>query len=85
MAIVSVVIGIVMAFGITWLVSKGGIDYSGIEFGGVTIRERLYPVMKIYQFVLYPLLVFVFTTLIGIFPAIRAARMSPAEAMRKSF
>jgi ABC-type lipoprotein release transport system permease subunit len=85
LAIVSVVIGVVMAFGITWLVSKGGIDYSGIEFGGVTIRERLYPIMKIYQFVLYPALVFVFTTLIGIFPAIRAARMSPAEAMRKSF
>ncbi|UCH84711.1 MAG: ABC transporter permease [Candidatus Latescibacterota bacterium] len=85
LAIVSIVIGVIMAFGITWLVSKGGIDYSGIEFGGVTLRERMYPIMKIHQFVLYPALVFVFTTLIGIFPAIRAARMSPADAMRKSF
>ncbi len=84
LAVVSIVIGIIMAFGITWLVSKGGIDYSGIEFGGVTIRDRLYPIMKIRQFVIYPVLVFVFTTLIGIFPAVRAARMSPAEAMRKS-
>jgi len=85
LAIVSIVIGIIMAFGITWLVSRTGIDYSGIEFGGVTLRERLYPIMRIHQFVLYPALVFVFTTLIGVFPAIRAARMSPAEAMRKSF
>ncbi|UCG53411.1 MAG: ABC transporter permease [Candidatus Latescibacterota bacterium] len=85
LAIVSIVMGIIIALLITWLVTKTGIDYSGIEFGGVTIRERLYPIMKSHQFVLYPILVFVFTTFIGIFPAIRAARMSPAEAMRKSF
>lgn len=85
LASVSIMIGIVLAFLITWLVGFSGIDYSGIEFGGVTIREPLYPVMKVYQFILYPALVFVFTTLIGIFPAIRAARMSPAGAMRKSF
>jgi ABC-type lipoprotein release transport system permease subunit len=85
LAVVSIVIGVLMALGITWLVSLSGIDYSGIEFGGVTIRERLYPIMKTHQFLLYPALVFVFTTLMGIFPAIRAARMSPADAMRKSF
>jgi ABC-type lipoprotein release transport system permease subunit len=85
LAVVSIGMGIAIGLLVTWLVGLNGIDYSGIEFGGVTIREPLFPVMKAYQFVLYPALVFVFTTLIGIFPAIRAARMSPAGAMRKSF
>jgi ABC-type lipoprotein release transport system permease subunit len=85
LAVVSIGMGIAIGLLVTWLVGISGIDYSGIEFGGVTIREPLYPVMKPYQFILYPALVFVFTTLIGIFPAVRAARMSPADAMRKSF
>ncbi|MEJ2722944.1 MAG: FtsX-like permease family protein, partial [bacterium] len=85
LAVVSIAIGIVMALGVTWLIGRVGIDYSGIEFGGVTIRDRIYPIVRIHQFILYPVLVFVFTTLIGVFPAVRAARMSPAEAMRKSF
>jgi ABC-type lipoprotein release transport system permease subunit len=85
LALVSILMGMAIGLLVTWLVGMIGIDYSGIEFGGVTIREPIYPVLKVYQFVLYPLLVFVFTTMIGIFPAIRAARMSPAEAMRKSF
>jgi ABC-type lipoprotein release transport system permease subunit len=85
LALVSIVMGVAVGFLVTWLVGIIGIDYSGIEFGGVTIREPIYPVLKPYQFGLYPALVFVFTALIGVFPAIRAARMSPAEAMRKSF
>lgn len=84
LALVSIVMGIIIGLFVTWLSARYGIDYRGIEFAGVTIRDRLYPVMKVHQFVLYPVLVFVFTTLIGIFPAIRAARMLPSEAMRKS-
>jgi ABC-type lipoprotein release transport system permease subunit len=84
LAIVSIVMGMVIALVLTWLTGRYGIDYTGIEFAGITIRDRLYPVMEARQFVFYPVLVFVFTTLIGIFPAIRAARLLPAEAMRKS-
>ena len=84
LALISIVMGIIISFFIIWLSARYGIDYRGIEFAGVTIRDRLYPIMKTHQFILYPILVFVFTTLIGIFPAIRAARMLPAEAMRKS-
>jgi ABC-type lipoprotein release transport system permease subunit len=85
LALVSIVMGIAIGLVATWLIGSIGIDYSGIEFGGVTIREPIYPTLKLRQFVLYPALVFVFTTLIGVFPAVRAARMSPAKAMRKSF
>lgn len=85
LAIVSVVIGVAIGFGVTLWISKLGINYQGIEFAGVTFRERLYPVLSVNQFVVYPISVFVFTTLTGLFPAWRAARMSPAQAIRRSF
>jgi ABC-type antimicrobial peptide transport system permease subunit len=37
------------------------------------------------QFIKYPLWVFVITTLVGLYPALYAARLTPARAMRKSF
>jgi ABC-type antimicrobial peptide transport system permease subunit len=33
----------------------------------------------------YPLTVFIFTGLVALYPAIAAARLQPAEAMRRSF
>jgi ABC-type antimicrobial peptide transport system permease subunit len=63
---------------------KTGINYTGIEFSGVTFRKLLYPELKIKQFIEYPLAVFLFTVLVGLFPAISAAKLSPAKAMRRS-
>jgi ABC-type lipoprotein release transport system permease subunit len=40
--------------------------------------------MKVEQFIFYPVWVFIFTTVVGIYPAVHAARILPAAAMRKS-
>jgi ABC-type lipoprotein release transport system permease subunit len=85
LAMLSVLLGILLGFGITYIISLVGIDYTGIEFAGVTFRKLLYPELKWYQFVVYPIGVFLFTLLVGLYPAVFAARMSPAKAMRKSF
>ncbi len=85
LAVLSIILGTILGFLITLIVSKTGIDYTGIEFSGVTFRELLYPVFKVDQFVVYPLAVFLFTVVMGLYPAIFAARMSPAKAMRRSF
>jgi ABC-type lipoprotein release transport system permease subunit len=61
-----------------------GIDYGGIEFAGVTFQGKLQPVLKARQFVVYPFWVLAITTLVGIYPAVHAARMAPADAMRRS-
>lgn len=81
----SVIIGAIMGFALTYILGFIGIDYRGIEFSGVTFRELLFPVLTVDQFIIYPLAVFFFTGLVGLFPAIVAARLQPAEAMRRSF
>ncbi len=84
LAVISIILGNLLGLISTYIVSKIGIDYTGIEFVGVTFRELLYPVMKIKQFIIYPIWVFIFTIIAGLYPAVYAAKMSPAEAMRKS-
>ena len=85
LAALSVALGIILGALVTGIMAKIGIDYTGIEFSGVTFRELLYPVLHLKQFVIYPIAVFAFTILMGLYPALFAARMSPSKAMRRSF
>ena len=84
LAMISIILGLIMGYVITWIFMNTGIDYTGIEFSGVTFRTLLYPVLKIEQFITYPLAVFFFTVLVGLIPALSAAKLSPADAMRRS-
>jgi len=84
LAVVSIALGLILGLVATYITSKTGIDYGGIEFAGVTFRDLLYPVLKVRQFVEFPVLVFLFTILVSFYPAAYAARLKPAEAMRKS-
>jgi ABC-type antimicrobial peptide transport system permease subunit len=85
LAILSIVIGSVLGYIITYVPAQTGIDYVGIEIVGVTFRELLYPVIQIRQFLIYPVVVFFLTIVVGVYPAVYAARIQPAEAMRRSF
>ncbi len=84
LAIISIILGDILGLIVTYITAQVGIDYTGIEFVGVTFRELLYPVMRVGQFIYYPLWVFGLTVLIGIYPAVHAARMKTADALRKS-
>jgi ABC-type lipoprotein release transport system permease subunit len=84
LAVLSIILGNILGFLITFITSRIGIDYTGIEFVGVTFRELLYPKITLTQFIIYPIWVFIFTLIAGIYPAIYAARMSPAQALHKS-
>ncbi|MCK5832034.1 ABC transporter permease [bacterium] len=85
LSIVGIAMGVVLGFGVTALIAHIGIDFTGIEFSGIAMRENIYPVLKVSQFIIYPIGVFIFTIIVGIYPAIHAARMSPAKAMKRSF
>ncbi len=85
MAVISSVLGCVLGAALLGLTNFTGIDYSGIEYGGITFTKALYPIWSVHQFTLYPLLFLVFAAVIALYPAIYAARLTPAQAMRKSF
>ena len=85
LAIVSIVLGAILGFGLTWIFTKVGIDYTGIEYVGVTMQELIYPIMTVDPFILYPIWVFIFTIISGLYPARYAAKIPPVTAMRRSF
>jgi len=85
LSIISIGVGIILGYIITYITTLTGINYTGIQFAGVTFQSMLYPVLRLRQFIEYPFWVFVFTTITGFYPAWYAARMQPANAMRKSF
>ncbi len=84
LSLISMVIGLVLGFGLTKYFSVAGINYKGIEFAGVTITELIFPVFTIEQFTLYPLLIMIFSLTAAIYPAVFAAKLTPARAMRRS-
>jgi len=83
LAFSATVIGIITSLGLSWLFSHIGIDYTGTEFVSVSITELIYPVMTVEQYTSFPIALVVFTMIVGIYPAIHAARIQPAEAMKK--
>jgi ABC-type lipoprotein release transport system permease subunit len=85
LSVVSIGLGLIISVLLLLLVTKTGIDYTGIDYAGVTFREKIYPVVTLVQFIKYPFWVFVITTVVGLYPALYAARLTPARAMRRSF
>ncbi len=81
MAVLSILIGSVISFfAISWLESHG-IKWEGFTMGGITI-QNLYGKLILRAFTWPALMVMIMSTLSGIFPAIRAARIEPAKALR---
>jgi len=84
LAVLSIGLGCILGLLITYITARVGINFTGIEYVGVTFRRLLYPVLTVRQFIEYPLWVFAFTTLVGLYPARYAAKMLPSAAMRRS-
>ncbi len=85
LAVLSIIFGSLLAFLVTLIFATIGIDYTGIEMTGITIQDLIYPVIHIRPFIFYPIWIFIFTLITGLYPARYAAKMSAATAMRKSF
>ena len=85
LSLISIVIGVMIGYLVTYVFSITGIDYIGYEFNNVTIQDLIYPVIAPYQYVVYPILLIIFITIVSFYPASYAARLKPAKALRKSF
>ncbi|GBD99710.1 lipoprotein-releasing system transmembrane protein LolE [bacterium BMS3Abin07] len=84
LAVISILAGSLLGYAVTKYFSVNGINYKGIEFAGLTITKFIYPVFSPEQFTLYPLLIIIFSLTAAIYPAVFAARLTPARAMRRS-
>jgi ABC-type lipoprotein release transport system permease subunit len=84
LALLSISLGVALGLLITGIVSRTGLNYEGVEFAGVTIKELIYPVLQLRQFLIYPAAVLVFTLLVGLYPAAYAARMSLTGALKRT-
>lgn len=84
LSIISEIFGIILGLVSTYIFSVNGIDYRGIEFAQVTFQEMIYPVITIRQYIEYPLWIIMFSLLAGLYPAVFAARLTPARVLRRS-
>ncbi len=84
LALISAAVGVMIGFAACRIVGVHGLDYTGVDFAGVTILEPIRPMFRALQYWLYPSALFVFTLLVSLYPAFYAARMNPVKAMRRS-
>jgi ABC-type lipoprotein release transport system permease subunit len=81
MALLSVGIGLVIAFAINYTFSFVGIPIPEVEYGGVTFNV-MNTEINFHSFAVPMLCVVLSAVFISVFPALKAARTQPAEAMR---
>ena len=84
LALLSAAVGMAIGWLASQLTGIYGLDYTGVDFAGVTILEPIRPKFRPLQYWLYPACLFLFTLLVSLYPALYAARMNPIKAMRKS-
>ncbi len=84
LALLSIGLGLALGLVVSAIVARTGINYEGVEFAGVTIRNLIYPVLRVRQFIVYPAAVLIFTLFVGLYPAAYAARMSLTGAMKRT-
>ena len=77
------IVGLMLAVIVTILFAKYGIDYTGIEYSGITFQEKIYPSIHLERLVVYPFWSLGFTLVASLYPAFKLWRMLPVEALRK--
>jgi len=81
---ISIILGIVLGMIVTAIFNYTGLDFRGIEFGGATFQDLIYPAFRAGHYIIYPIGVLIFTVVVGLYPAWVAGRLRIADALRKS-
>jgi ABC-type lipoprotein release transport system permease subunit len=84
LAFYSILIGLALGALIIYIGSIHGMNLSGVEFAGATFTEEIKTVWRLRQFTLHPLLIFIFTVIVSLYPARYAGRMSITHALQKT-
>jgi ABC-type lipoprotein release transport system permease subunit len=80
-------LGVVLGFGVTWLLWRNGLDYSGalegeLTFSGVVLDTVVVPVFRGVQVIMSLGSIVIVGLLASLYPAYRATRIDVAEAMK---
>jgi ABC-type lipoprotein release transport system permease subunit len=83
-AIFSALLGTALGLGLNYYVGINGIDYSQMEFSGVSLVEPVKTIIRPYQYLDIPFFVVCLTLLSTCYPAWFASRIVPSRALHKS-
>lgn len=75
-------IGLILALGVHAILVKTGINVGSLEAAGVTFETTIRPIMHPLGVGLTTLAFLVLTPLTAVYPAVRAARIRPVDALR---
>ena len=82
--LLSVTVGLLMAFFLCYWGSIVGIDYSELEMSGMTLNEPIYLMLDASSFAIMGVATLAVTLIASVYPAFHAARLQPSFAMRKT-
>lgn len=82
LGLVGTAIGLALGLLVHWPVSIRGWVMGDTQFAGMTMSSRLYPVLEPLPVVVLCAVFVLLTMLVGLSAAVRAARLSPQEALR---
>ena len=84
LSLTGAVIGVLLSLGTIQYFGRAGIDLSMIGAGinALGINSMVYPKLGVGFYIQLAVLVIIIAIIAGLFPALRAIRMNPAEAMR---
>ena len=83
LAIMSVLVGLAVGAGLIFYFGNTGLYLGEIEFEGI-VTSHIFPAAASVQFTAFPAYVICLTLVVSIYPAIYAARLVPADALRRS-